>query len=703
MAKNANILQPVYADNSLFGRLTTFLKNSDILLAVAIMVVLLVMIVPLPPIILDILITTNIAVSIVILMVAVYLSNPLDISVFPGLLLVMTLFRLSLNVASTRLILGEAYAGDVIMAFGNFVVKGNYVVGFIIFIVLIIIQFIVIVKGAGRIAEVAARFTLDAMPGKQMSIDADLNAGIITEVEARTRREQISREAEFYGAMDGASKFVKGDAIAGLVIVAINIVGGFVIGVVQGDMDILTALKTYTLLTVGDGLVTQIPALIISTSAGLVITRSSSGDNLNAELKTQLLQNSKALYISSGMLCVFGMVPGMPTISFLLLSFIFAALGYIASRQKVREEQMMELAPEKKPQEKEEPLESYLQVDPLELEIGYGLISLVDEEQGGDLFARIANIRKQIALEFGYLVPPIRIRDNLQLEPSNYIIKIRGNVLAKGELMMDKLLAINPGTVLDEVEGIQTIDPAFGLPSIWINYDVKENAEYTGYTVVEPISVIITHLSEVIKANADKLLGKQEAKNIIDNLKKDYPAVVDDISFDMISLSTIQKVLQNLLKEMIPIRDMVTILESLSDYSKVTKNIDVLTEYVRHSLSETLGAMFADDNGTIYAIAVDTQIEQLITQALQAQNQSASTLGLPPQIIDRIMISVNKCVENSKVLSHRPVVIVPATIRLYFYRMIMNTFKNVSVLSFTELPTNLQIEFIDKIIVEHEA
>jgi flagellar biosynthesis protein FlhA len=702
MAKTTNILQPVYVDNSLFGRLTGFLRNSDVLLAIAIMVVLMVMIVPLPPIILDILITTNIALSIVIIMVAIYLSNPLDISVFPGLLLVMTLFRLSLNVASTRLILGDAYAGDVIMAFGNFVVKGNYVVGFIIFVVLIIIQFIVIVKGAGRIAEVAARFTLDAMPGKQMSIDADLNAGIITEVDARKRREQISREAEFYGAMDGASKFVKGDAIAGLIIVGINIVGGFVIGVLQGNMDILTALKTYTLLTIGDGLVTQIPALIISTSAGLVITRSSSGDNLNAELKNQLLKNSKALYISSGMLCVFGIVPGMPTLSFMLLSLIFATLGYVASRQKIKEEQL-ELAPEKKPKEKEEPLESYLQVDPLELEIGYGLISLVDEEQGGDLFSRIANIRKQIALEFGYLVPPIRIRDNLQLEPSNYIIKIRGNILAKGELMMDKLLAINPGTVLEEVEGIQTIDPAFGLSSTWINYEIKENAEYSGYTVVEPISVIITHLSEIIKANADKLLGKQETKNIIDNLKKDYPAVVDDVNFEIISLSTIQKVLQNLLKEMIPIRDMVTILESLSDYSKVTKNIDVLTEYVRHSLSETLGALYADDNETIYAIAVDTQIEQLITQALQAQNQSSPTLGLPPQILDRILISVNKCIENSKVLGHKPVIITPATVRLYFYRMIMNSFKGVAVLSFTELPTNLQIEFIDKIVVEHEA
>ena len=702
MAKNTNILQPVYVDNSLFGRLSTFMRNSDVLLAVAVMLVLMVMIIPLPPVILDILITTNIALSIVIIMVAVYLSNPLDISVFPGLLLIMTLFRLSLNVASTRLILGEAFAGDVIMAFGNFVVKGNYVVGFIIFIVLIIIQFIVIVKGAGRIAEVAARFTLDAMPGKQMSIDADLNAGIITEVEARQRREQISKEAEFYGAMDGASKFVKGDAIAGLVIVGINIIGGFVIGIAQGGMDILTALKTYTLLTVGDGLVTQIPALIISTSAGLVITRSSSGDNLNTELKNQLLKNSKALYISSGILCIFGIVPGMPTLSFLLLSFTFGALGYIASRQKIREEQL-ELAPEKKPKEKEEPLETYLQVDPLELEIGYGLISLVDEEQGGDLFSRIANIRKQIALEFGYLVPPIRIRDNLQLEPSNYIIKIRGNVLAKGELMMDKLLAINPGTVLDEINGIQTIDPAFGLPSVWINYDVKESAEYAGYTVVEPISVIITHLSEVIKSNADKLLGKQETKNIIDNLKKDYPAVVEDINFELISLSTIQKVLQNLLREMIPIRDMVTILESLSDYSKVTKNIDVLTEYVRHSLSETLGALYADDNGTIYAIAIDTQIEQLITQALQAQNQTAPTLGLSPQIIDRILISVNKCVDNSKVLGHRPVIIAPATVRLYFYRMIMNSFKNVSVLSFTELPTNLQIEFIDKIVIEHEA
>ncbi len=682
--------------------LSAMLRNTDILLAVAMMVVLGVMIVPLPPIALDIFITTNIALSIVVLMVAIYLSNPLDISVFPGLLLVLTLFRLSLNVASTRLILGEGFAGDVIYSFGNFVVKGNYVVGFIIFIILIIIQFVVIVKGAGRIAEVAARFTLDAMPGKQMSIDADLNAGLISEADARKRREQISKEAEFYGAMDGASKFVRGDAIAGLVIVAVNIVGGFIIGILQMDMDFGTALRTYTLLTVGDGLVTQIPALIVSTSAGLVITRSSSGDDLNYELKNQLLKNAKALYITSGALFFFSVIPGMPTVSFMLLSVVFGLLGYFASRKKIAEAEAAEV-PEVKPRETEEPLENYLQVDPLELEIGYGLISMVDEEQGGDLFNRIGNIRKQIALEFGFIVPPIRIRDNLQLEPNNYIIKIRGNVITKGELMMDRLLAINPGTVMEEIEGLPTLDPAFHLPSVWISSDMRERAEYMGYTVVEPVSVLITHLSEIIKGNADKLIGKQETKNMIDNLKKEYPAVVDDINSEALPLSTIQKVLQNLLKEYIPIRDLVTILEALSDYSKVTKNIDVLTEYVRHSLSETLGVLYADENNTIHAIAIDPKIEQIITGSLQSQSPTSPTLGLPPEILRAIFKSISGCVENSKILGYKPVIITAATVRLYFYRMIMNTFPNVSVLSFTELPTDTEIDFIDKITLENET
>lgn len=701
MAKTTIIPDSVF-DAPARSRILSVFQNTDIMLAVAMMVVLVVMIIPLPPLALDILITTNIALSIVVLMVAIYLVNPLDISVFPGLLLVLTLFRLSLNVASTRLILGEGFAGDVIYSFGNFVVKGNYVVGFIIFIILIIIQFVVIVKGAGRIAEVAARFTLDAMPGKQMSIDADLNAGLITEAEARKRREQISREAEFYGAMDGASKFVRGDAIAGLVIVGVNIIGGFIIGILQKNMDFSTAIRTYTLLTVGDGLVTQIPALIVSTSAGLVITRSSSGDDLNVELKNQLLKNSKALYITSGALFLFSIVPGMPTLSFMFLSLVFAGLGYLASRKSLEEEEIKKEEIETKPREVEEPLENYLQVDPLELEIGYGLISLVDEEQGGDLFSRIGNIRKQIALELGFIVPPIRIRDNLQLEPNNYIIKIRGNTIAKGELMMDRLLAINPGTVTEEVEGITTLDPAFNLPSVWITSDLRERAEYVGYTVVEPISVLITHLSEVIKANADKLIGKQETKNMIENLKKEYSAVVDDIDYNVLPLSTIQKVLQNLLKELIPIKDLVTIIEALTDYSKVTKNVDVLTEYVRHSLSETLGSLYADENKTIHAIAIDPKIEQMITNVLQSQNQTTPTLGLPPEVLKKIFDSLSKCIDNSKALGYRPIIITAATIRLYFYRMIMNTFPNVAVLSFTELPSYIEIEFIDKISLENE-
>lgn len=676
-------------------------RSSDVLLAVCVIMILALMIVPLPTFILDTLLTTNIAFSIVVLMVAIYLTSPLEISVFPTLLLILTLFRLSLNVASTRLILGEAYAGTVIHSFGSFVVKGNYVVGFIIFIILIIIQFVVIVKGSGRIAEVAARFTLDAMPGKQMSIDADLNAGLISESEARKRREQISREAEFYGAMDGASKFVRGDAIAGLVIVAVNIIGGFIIGILQKGMDFSTALTTYTLLTVGDGLVTQIPALIVSTSAGIVITRSAAGDQLDAELKTQLLGSSKPLYITGGVLFVFSLVPGLPTLPFMFLSAVFVAIGYFSDR-RIKAEEKEEVVPEVKPKEAEESLESYILVDPLELEIGYGLITLVDEEKGGDLFSRIGNIRKQIALELGFIVPPIRIRDNLQLEPNQYVIKIRGNVIARGELLMDRLLAINPGTVTEEVDGLVTEDPAFKLPAVWILPGLKEQSEILGYTVVEPISVIITHLSEVIKNNSDKLISKQETKNMLDNLKKDYPAIIEDISYEVLPLSSIQKVLQNLLKEGIPIRNLVSIIESMTEYSKATKNIDVLTEYVRHSLSETISSLYSDDNNMIHTFAIDSKIEQYITNSLQSQNQNMPTLGLSPDLMKVLLKSLSRCVEKSKIAGYRPIVITAATVRLYFYRLIHGAFPNVVVLSFTELPPECEIEIIDKISLENE-
>lgn len=672
-------------------------KNSDLLLAGAVILILAMMIIPLPPIVLDLLLAANFGLAILILVVSMYIMHPLELSVFPGLLLILTIFRLSLNVASTRLILGEGYAGEVINSFGEFVVAGNYVVGFIIFIILVIIQFVVIVKGAGRIAEVAARFTLDAMPGKQMAIDADMNAGLITEQQARDRRREIAREAEFHGAMDGASKFVRGDAVAGLLINTVNILGGFVIGIVQRGMSFTDSLQNYTLLTVGDGLVSQIPALIVSTAAGMIVTRSASGNALDKEMGTQLLGKPKALLIASAALGLFAIVPGLPTIPFLILSGLAGSVGYVTLRDG-NEPSAAEAKPLPTPAAtKPEQIEDFLQVDPLEVEIGYGLISLVDEAQGGDLFNRITNLRKQLAMELGIVIPPVRVRDNLQLDPNQYVIKIRGNVVTTNTLMVDRLLAMNPGFVGEELNGLVAKEPAFGLPALWIGSHERDRAEIAGYTVVEPAAVLSTHLQEVLRRNCDKILGRQETRKLIDNLKKEYPAVVEEISPDSLPFGTIQKVLQNLLKEGIPIRDLVTILESLTDYAKVTKNIDVLTEYVRHSLSETIARMYKDSKGVIHAIAMDPQLEQLITGALQNQRESSSSLGLPPETIDAIQKSLSANLEVSMSGGYRPVVICVATVRPYFYRLIRTSFPNISVLSFTELPPETEIEFIGKV------
>jgi flagellar biosynthesis protein FlhA len=675
-------------------------RNSDVFLAVGVILVLGLMIVPLPPLALDILLASNITLAIIILMVSMYITHPLELSVFPAFLLIITIFRLSLNVASTRLILGEGYAGEVINAFGSFVVSGNYVVGFIIFLILVLIQFIVIVKGAGRIAEVSARFTLDAMPGKQMAIDADMNAGLITEMEARERRAMIAREAEFYGSMDGASKFVKGDAIAGLLINIVNILGGFVIGVAQRGISFSDALRTYTLLTVGDGLVTQIPALIVATAAGMVVTRSASGSPLDVEVRTQLFGRPKALMIASGTLLLFAIIPGLPTVPFLVLSGLTGGVGYMRMRGK---EEAHALAVPKVSDEapKEERIEDYLQVDPLELEIGYGLIALVDETHGGDLFARINSVRKQVALDLGIIIPPVRVRDNLQLDPNEYIIKVRGNVVASDRLVMDRFLAMNSGFALEPLKGMETKDPAFGLPAVWVTEHERQHAELSGYTIVEPSSVISTHLQEVIRSHADKILGRQDAKKLIENLKKESPAVVEELTPESLPMGTIQKVLQNLLREGIPIRDLGVILEALVDYAKVTKNVDVLTEYVRHSLSETIARLYKDSNGVIHAIAMDPELEHVLTTALQGQRESGPSLGLSPSIIKSIHQSLTANIEVAGAAGVGPVVLCAATVRPYFYRLIHTSFPNVVVLSFTELPPETEIEFIGKLEVSN--
>lgn len=675
--------------------------NSDVLLAVSVILILALMVIPIPAGLLDILLAANITLAILILMVSMYLTNPLEISVFPGLLLILTIFRLGLNVASTRLILGEGYAGDVIAAFGSFVVKGNYVVGFIIFLILVLIQFVVIVKGAGRIAEVAARFTLDGMPGKQMAIDADLNAGMITEKEARDRRREIAREAEFYGAMDGASKFVKGDAIAGLLINIVNIIGGFVIGVAQKGMPFVDALQTYTLLTVGDGLVTQIPALIVAVASGMIVTRSAAGNSFDLEIRGQVFGRPKTLLIASGALFLFAIVPGLPTVPFLVLASLAGGIGYVKMRDQkalvpVDAQAAQALVP------KEERVEDYLQVDPVEVEIGYGLISLVDESRNGDLFARITNLRRQLAIDLGLVIPPVRVRDNLQLDPNDYVIKIRGNVTATGSVVMDRYLAMNPGTADGSLDGIDVREPAFGLPAVWISAADRERAELFGYTVVEPSAVLATHLQEVLRKNADKILGRQDTKKLIENLKKDYPAVVDDLTTDLLPMGTVQKVLQNLLREGIPIRDLVTILEALVDYARVTKNVDVLTEYVRHSLSETIARLYGDARGVIHAIAMDPRLEHTITTALQNQRETSPSLGLSPGTIQSIHTSLAQNSELARSGGHPAVMLCAATVRPYFYRLIHTSFPDVAVLSFTELPPDTEVEFVGKLEADYE-
>lgn len=683
-----------------------FLKgNADVLFALAIIGILGILIVPVPPFLLDFFLALNIGFSVLILMVSIYIRSPLDITVFPTILLVTTLFRLGLNIASTRLILGEASAGDIITAFGSFVIGGNYVVGVIIFLILIVINFVVIIKGSGRIAEVAARFTLDALPGKQMSIDADLNAGFIDEKEARTRREKLSKESEFYGAMDGAAKFVKGDAIAGLIITAVNILGGFAIGAFQLDMPITEALSTYTILTIGDGLVSQIPSLLISVAAGLVVTRSASGDSLQNEVSTQFTSSPRVLFISSGALVLFAVLPGFPFLPFFMLSAGTATAGYFRLKgiQRESEESMRrELAEVKAPEKTEEkPVEELLAVDPVEIELGYGLIPLVDESQGGDLFKRISNIRRQLAVEMGIVIPPVRVRDNLQLESEEYIIKFRGNEVARNKLYPSMLLAMNPGTADGDLQGLRVTEPVFGLPAVWIPFAERENTEILGYTVVEPEAVLSTHLTELLRQNAYKLLDRQSVKQLLDTVKKEYPALVDEATSDALPVGTLQKILQNLLREGIPVRDLPLILEALLDYVPVTKNIEVLTEYIRHSLSDTIRRLYQDAHGVIHGISVAPQVESMFTTALQNNAQSVSpTLGFSPDVLHRLQQSITNAVEEISLSGYSPVIITAATIRPYLYRMIHTTFPTVSVISFTELPSDTEIEFIGTISLE---
>jgi flagellar biosynthesis protein FlhA len=681
------------------------LSNSNIMTALAVVAVIGLMIMPVSPIALDLLLTFNIAFAVVILLVALYLKEPLQFSSFPSLLLMVTLFRLSLNVASTRLILGEADAGNVIESFGDFVIGGNYVIGVIVFAILVIVQFVVITKGSGRIAEVAARFTLDAMPGKQMAIDADLNAGVISERQARKRREEVTSEAEFFGAMDGASKFVRGDAIAGIIITLINIIGGFVIGMIQMNMSAGDAMRQFTMLTVGDGLVSQIPALLISTAAGMVVTRQSSSMNLGQTLTVQLFRQPKAIYLASGSLAVFGLIPGLPTLPFLTLSAVFAiaakVIGAKVEKSDAFDEQE-ELDADTAPQEqdaKEITNSDLFIMDSLELELGYGLLPLVDEKRGGDLLQRITNIRKQISSELGIIVHPVRVRDNLQLDSNSYSIRLKGVEIIRAELMADKLLAMSGPESAENIEGIPTIEPAFKLPAIWIDEERKMAAEMEGYTVVEPNAVLATHLSEIIRSHSDELLTRQDVKELCESVREFAPALIEDLIPDKVNINTLHNTLRSLLHERIPIKDIVTILETLANYAGTAISQDVQMEKVRESLRRTISSMFIEPDGNLYAISLHPEIEQVLLQA-SSDSEKVGAVILNPSFAQQFLQKLEQSLQKSYSKGIPPVLLVPTPIRMFIKRLVEPTFQTLPVMGYTEITANTKVQSAGTVVFE---
>jgi len=673
-------------------------KRSELMLPVGIVGILFVMILPVPPLALDLLLTFNVTTAIIILLVAVYVKKPLDFSTFPVLLLVTTLFRLALNVASTRLILlhgaeGPEAAGQVIKSFGNFVIGGNYAVGFIVFAILVIINFVVITKGAGRIAEVAARFTLDAMPGKQMAIDADLNAGLIGDEEARRRRKEVALEADFYGAMDGASKFVRGDAVAGILITVINIVGGLIIGVLQQGLPVGEAARVYTLLTVGDGLVAQIPALVISTAAGIVVSNVNSEEGLSDSIGRQFLFSPRPLIIASAILFVFGLIPGLPHIAFLTLSIVTGAIGYIvyktAEDRKAQEAEKEKAAA--KPAAKKEAVDEVPLIDTLSLEVGYRLIPLVDSSEGGELLERVKAIRRQFAEEMGIMVPAVHIKDNLQLKPSEYVFLVKGVEVARGELLAGHSLAIDPGNAEPGLEGVQTVDPAFGLPSIWVSDAQIEKAQLMGYTVVNHSAIIATHVTEVIRNHANEILGRQEVQALIDRVAKTYPKVVEELVPSLLNLGGVQKVLQNLLKERISVRDLQTILEVLADYAPITKDTDLLTEYVRMGLSRQITKSHISNESTIQAISLSHEIEEAIVKSVHETPQG-SFLTIEPGLAQKILSRVKEGLEEAMSRGHQPVLIVSHQTRRFVRKLTERVFPAVAILSHNEISSNARVQ-----------
>ncbi len=697
--------------NDTTGGILAGLKNetSDIAMILTFIGILMAMILPLHPMILDFFLALNISFAIVVLITTMYTQAPLDFSIFPSLLLVLTLFRLSLNVASTRLILlhgseGPLAAGAIIKSFGSFVVGGNYVVGLVVFAILVLINFLVITKGAGRIAEVAARFTLDAMPGKQMAIDADLNAGMIDEVEASQRREEIAHESEFHGAMDGASKFVRGDAIAGIVITCINIVGGFVIGVVQQGMAMSEALQNYTLLTVGDGLVTQIPALLVSSAAGLLVSRSGSVDRMGKEFASHLLASAMPVYVGAVIVFCMGLIPGLPAFPFMTLGLILGTIAWYFLREAkpaTEEGEVPAAGEEEEEAGAPEEVDHLLTLDTIELEVGYGLIPLVDKQQDGSLLGRIRAIRRQFASEMGIVIPPIHIRDNLNLNPAQYRLMIKGVAAAEAELMVNHLLAMDPGGTAQKIEGIETTEPAFNLPALWIPPEKEEEAKFAGYTVVDNSTVIATHLTEVIRNNAHDLLGRQDVQHLLDNLAKTSPKAVEELVPDLLSVGSVQKVLQNLLRERISIRDLLTIVETLADYAPMSKDLDLLTEYVRQKIARSMLAPYLKADKTLHVITLERKLEETLTNNIK-HTEHGSYLALEPQFVEKVVNATAGEVEKMVVSDTQPVIMCAPTLRRHFRRLIEPSLPSVFVVSHAEIVEDINLKASGKVTLNNE-
>lgn len=669
-------------------------RDLSVLFSVILIVAMLV--IPFPPILLSILIIINISLALIVLLTTMNMQEPLQFSIFPSLLLLLTLFRLGLNISTTRSILSTGDAGKVVETFGSFVVGGNVLVGLVVFLILIIIQFVVITKGAERVSEVAARFTLDAMPGKQMSIDADLNAGMLTESEARNRREKVSREADFYGAMDGASKFVKGDAIAGIIIVIINIIFGIIIGMLQQGMSIQESASHFTLLTVGDGIVSQIPALLISTATGIVVTRAASNGNLGSDITSQLFAFPAMLYVTAGTIFLLGLFTPIGVLLTGPIAGLLALGAYMMSKNKQDQEEIEEVLEEQAEVEEMKSPESVihlLQMDAIEFEFGYGLIPLADANQGGDLLDRIVMIRRQLALELGLVIPVVRIRDNIALNPNEYRLKIKGNEVAKGELLLDHYLAMSPTPDDDPIEGIETIEPSFGLPAKWISEAEKDQAEMLGYTVVDPASVVSTHITEKIRQNTHELLGRQETKQLIDHLKESYPVLVDEVTPNPLAVGDIQKVLAKLLKEKVSIRNLVTIFETLADYGKLTTDTDLLTEYVRQALARQITAQYARENESLKVVTCSGRVEKVIADSVQ-QTEHGNYLSLDPESSESVIQSVAREIEQLSLRQETPVLLCSPPIRMYVKQLLERYFPELPVLSYNELESNVEVQSI---------